>query len=222
VIRSPKIVSEYSAQRRSHPPNAALKKALRVVVDLTGSKNLGTVADVGCGKLRHYKILSRAAGVLWLVDSKRQMAAMHRDGNVYYTISSAAESAQKHGREVYALDVERFGLRRDLIDVAICVAVFDVVTREHRRQITKCVAERLRRGGYFVVIIPRNDSTITRRFTKENKYRDGHVFTHHGIQTFFSNFDRYESVIRDCKKEKLELVRDISTYRQVCILFRKR
>lgn len=222
MIRRPNIVSEFSAQRRSHPPNPALKKALRVVVDLTGSKNLGIIADVGCGKLRHYKILSRAARVLWLVDSKKQMAATHRDGNVCYTISSIAGSARKQGRQVYALDVERFCSRRDFIDVAVCVAVFDVVTREHRQQITKCVSDRLRRGGYFVVIIPRNDSTITRRFTEENKYRDGHVFTHHGVQTFFSNFDRYESVIKDCKRGKLELVRDISTYRQACMLFCKR
>lgn len=189
--------------------------------ELRGSRDLGTVADIGCGKLRHYKILCRSAKALFLVDTERQMAATHRDGTISYTIPDVAAVARKRGRRVYALTVREFCDRRRCLDVAFCVAVFDVVVREQRQQITMCVSDKLRDGGHFVVVIPRNDSTITRRCGKENEHKDGHVFSHHGLQTFFCNFSRYEPVIKDCEKVNLELVRDLSSYRQVCLVFRK-
>jgi SAM-dependent methyltransferase len=214
-------VSEFSAQRRSHPPNPALKKALATVVELTGSADLGPVADIGCGKLRHYKMLGRRAERLFLVDTERQMAAVHRDGKAHYTIPKIAAQARARGREVYAHTAQEFGLLPITVDLVCCVAVFDVVTRQSRQAITVLAANKLVANGHFVVIIPRNDSTITRRCSTKNQYKDGHVFNHHGLQTFFCNFERHASVVNDCSKTGFSLVRDLSSYRQVCLIFRK-
>jgi SAM-dependent methyltransferase len=186
-----------------------------------GSSNLGKVADVGCGKLRHYRLLAKVAKVLYLVDTGRQMAATHHDGNQSYTIPGVAKSARRKGRAVYSMTVEEFSRTHGAIDVAFCVAVFDVVTRHRRREIAKIVSDSLREHGCFVIIAPRNDSTITRRCLEENRYQDGHVFAHHGLQTFFCNFEEYGSIVRDCGREGLKLQHDLSSYRQVCLVFRK-
>jgi hypothetical protein len=88
-----------------------------------------------------------------------------------------------------------------------------------RRAITEAVAHNLANEGVFVVIAPRNDSSIVRRCTKQNAYLDGHVFKHHGIHTFFHNFKTYDDVLNDCEKVGLFLLADLSRYRQVCLLF---
>src|SRR5438105_1854195 len=116
-----------------------------------GSNNLGKVADFGCGKLRHYRVLANVAKVLYLVDTERQLAATHRDGNQSYTIPGVAKSARRNGRAVYSMTVDEFSRAPGAIDVAFCVAVFDVVTRHRRREITKLVSEKLRDHGPFVI-----------------------------------------------------------------------
>jgi SAM-dependent methyltransferase len=220
VIRRPNIVSEFSAQLRSHPPNPALNKAIAILTELTGSSdNLGRIADIGCGRLRHYGLLLKRAKTLFLVDTERQMAATHSDGMKQYTIPKIAELARKRGRRVYAFTFQEFEDSSAVVDVACCVAVFDVVLRETRQAITVLAANKLSAKGHLVVIIPRNDSTITRRCLAMNRYKDGHVFSHHGLQTFFRNFRHYQTVVRDCMKVGLSLVLDMSTYRQVCLIF---
>jgi len=214
-------VSEFSAQRRSHPPNPALRKALATVAELTGSWNLGRVADIGCGKLRHYKVLAKRAKALFLVDTEKQIAALHKDGKAQYTIPKIAEQARRRGRQVFAVTVQEFSVLPTTIDLVCCVAVFDVVTRQSRQAITVLAAKKLDANGHLVIIIPRNDSTITRRCGATNQYKDGHVFSHHGLQTFFCNFERYGSVIKDCANAGFALVRDLSSYRQVCLIFCK-
>jgi hypothetical protein len=221
VILRPRIVSEYSAQRRSHPPNPVVKNALAVLQDLTQRRNLGVVADVGCGKLRHYVTLRRVAKKLLLVDTDKQLKATHHDSGAAYSIPAVAQSARRRGLEVFALTIEEFSCIKIAVDIAFAIAVFDVVLRKTRQEIAMIVADKLRDGGYFAVIVPRNDSTITSRCVGKNRYRDGHVFSHHGLQTFFCNFRRYDSVIKDCKKAGLRLVRDLSIYRQVCLIFCK-
>jgi hypothetical protein len=176
---------------------------------------------MGCGRLRHYKLLVKRARVLFLVDTDKQMAAVHRDGQVCYTIPDVAKLARKKGKKVYALTFEEFENRSLGIDVLFCVAVFDVIVRKTRRKIIAAIASKLGAEGHGVIVIPRNDSTITSRFSSANGYQDGHVFKHHGLETFFCNFERYESVIADCDKEGLSLVCDLSTYRQVCLIFSK-
>lgn len=214
------IRPEYSAQRRSQQPNPAVIRVFDALSSIRGNKGLfGSVADLGCGKLRHFKLLSNMANTLFLVDTKHQIGATHVDGGVRYTIPEVAERARRYGRKVYALTFEEFIDSKYPIDIAFCIAVFDVVLRKTRKTITRVTSRKLSPKGYFVIIVPRNDSSILRRCLTENIYLDGHVFSHHGIKTFFSNFRDYSSIILDCKAEGLTLIADLSSYRQVCLIF---
>ena len=211
---------EYSAQRRSHPPNPALFHAIEVIQTLRGSKRLGKVADLGCGKLRHFDLLIRLADELFLIDTQNQLSANHEDLGKSYTVLQIAEKARKRGRKVQAVATDAFAKTKLSLDVIFCVAVFDVVPRHTRRSLIESAAGNLAKHGVFVVIAPRNDSTILRRCHPDNAYADGYVFRNRGAHTFFHNFKNYEDIIKDCRKVGLSLIKDLSRYRQVCLLFR--
>lgn len=79
------IRPEYSAQRRSHPPNPALKPALEFVQKARPDlKQLGKVGDLGCGKLRHYNVLAPCSDELYLIDTEDQLSATHFDAGEEY------------------------------------------------------------------------------------------------------------------------------------------
>ena len=218
--RKIRINPEYSAQRRSQLPNPALRSALAALAFVRDhSRNLGKVADLGCGKLRHYRLLAAKSDTLFLVDTPTQISSIHVDNGSTYTISQVAESARRRGRKVNVLLAEDFVQATLELDVIFCVAVFDVVPRKTRRVLTRAAAQNLSPEGHLVVIAPRNDSTILQRCSRKNAYLDGYVFGHTGIHTFFHNFRRYDDIVRDCANEGLFLVSDLSRYRQVCLIF---
>jgi len=86
----------------------------------------------------------------------------------------------------------------------------------------KAAYRNLRDNGLYVVILPRNDSSIIRRCTESNRYQDGHVFSHHGVATFYVNFDDQSVLIRLLQRLGFRLLHDLSNYRQVCLIFVKR
>ncbi len=66
-----KISSEYSAQRMSQKPNPQLQTSIAYLNEYLGFQlEYDKIADVGCGKLRHYKTLSNITKKLYLIDTK--------------------------------------------------------------------------------------------------------------------------------------------------------
>jgi hypothetical protein len=214
-----KIASEFSAQRMSHPPNPSLPISLNALCELGAILPFKSAADLGCGKLRHYKPLSSISQKLFLVDTEEQLQKIHVDGKRKYTIAQFAEDKSKHNRQIIPLSFYSFSSMSLNIETIFCIAVFDVVLRKIRKSIISSAASNLRKGGFFVLIIPRNDASITDRCNGYNKYQDGHLFFHHGLYTFFKNYDSYSTIINDCKGAGLNLMMDVSNYRQVCLIF---
>jgi len=216
------IKPELSAQRRTHPPNPALPNAIRALLQSDGdSDKLGRIADLGCGKLRHYDQLLRLSTEFFLIDTSAQLSANHVDQGLTYNVLQVAQSARKLGRKVYAITSEEFAKSKLRLRAIFCIAVLDVIPRPVRRTLIESAARNLALRGSLVIIAPRNDSTILRRCTPGNSYLDGHVFENHGAYTFFHNFRQYDDIIKDCKQSGLELFLDLSRYRQVCLLFSK-
>jgi SAM-dependent methyltransferase len=177
------------------------------------------IGDLGCGKLRHFSILSPLAKQLVLIDTAAQLSATHRDDSTTYTIVEVALEASQKGKLTSTNCFEEFAVSRLNLDLIVCVAVLDVVPRSTRRAILSSAARNLARSGLFVVIVPRNDSTILRRCAAVNKYQDGHTFAHHGVRTFFHNFRDHRPIIKDCTTSGLTLLKDLSRYRQVSLIF---
>lgn len=180
-----------------------------------------SIADVGCGKLRHFKILAPLSRQLVLVDTESQISKAHTDNGITYTVSDFAKKRSTKSKKISVLSSDSFAQKSLALELIFCIAVFDVVPRQVRQEIIAASASNLREGGHLVVIVPRNDQSITSRFTDTNKHLDGHIFERQGITTFFCNFKAYDSIINDCVKSGLSLVADISKHRQVCLLFSK-
>jgi SAM-dependent methyltransferase len=215
------IQSEYSSQRLSHPPNPAIAWSLAKLSSLGYQPPFESVADVGCGKLRHFASLFPITRQLVLVDTEKQLSAMHTDRKQHYTIYNYARKHSTSKRTVLALSDEEFAESKLSLKLIFCVAVFDVVPRSTRLQILDSCASHLAPKGHFVIIVPRNDQSITSRCSHANKYLDGHCFVRQGITTFFHNFDKSDALVRDCKARGLSQVSDISRYRQLCLVFTK-
>lgn len=210
---------EFCARRKSHPPNPALLRCLSFLRSGRKQNHLRKCADLGCGKLRHLNALRAISNELVLVDTERQLSRVHTDRGHAYSIDRVASGVSDHRHTVEAMTFERFVSARLGLDVIFCIAVFDCVLRPTRKTLIAAAARNLRGHGLFVVIVPRNDSSIMRRCTKLNKYKDGHVFHHHGITTFFRNFVSCTSIIHDCEAVGLTLYEDQSRHKQACLLF---
>ena len=205
------------------PPNPAVKLALKAMAARDGKALSGLrIADQGCGKLRHYRVLAPLARQLYLVDTDVQLTTPHVDGRRTFTIEEFPEKEREKGSlEVRLLRDDEFERSSLGLDCVFSIAVFDVVLPDVRFSLISAARRNLKRGGWFVVIIPRNDSSILARCAKKNEHRDGHLFSHHGIHTFYRNFLDTDPVVTWCRTRGLELIKDLSRYHQACLLFAK-
>jgi SAM-dependent methyltransferase len=219
-LRKVDIHAEYSAQARSHPPNPTLETALEVVGRRNGDvRRFGRVADLGCGKLRHYRQLAMCSDKLFLIDTPAQLTAKHTDKGLEYTVRSVAECATAQQQKVQAMAFKDFAVSHLNLNVVVCVAVLDVVLPYVRLALIRAAARNLAPDGECIIIVPRNDSTILRRCGRDNAYSDGYVFSHHGIHTFFHNYRDHTPIVRTCVNSGLRLLDDLSCYRHVCLVF---
>ncbi len=212
---------ELSAQRMSQAPNPAVAWALGALRRRGELTRRRRVVDLGCGKLRHLRVLEPISSRLYLIDTERQLSAAHTDGDRTYTIRQLAEARSNGGHSITALSNKEFAASRLKVDLIFCIAVLDVVTRDARVELVRTARKRLGAGGTFIVVVPRNDTSILDRCNRRNAYQDGHVFAHHGHMTFYRNFRSTSSLRRLCSSMGFMLLEDLSRFRQVCLLFRR-
>lgn len=120
------------------------------------------------------------------------------------------------------LSVEEFAVAALGLDVIFTVATYDVVPRRTRVRMAQVTWRNLRPDGLYVVIVPRNDSTILRRCVAECAYGDGYAFHRNGIATFYRNCCDHTPIIASLQAIGFMCERDLSRYRQVCLVFRRR
>ncbi len=89
------------------------------------------MADVGCGKLRHFDSFFRLTRQLVLVDTENQLSTPHVDNGQEYTVYNFARKFSTSKTKVLALSADRFADSRLALDVIFCVAVFDVRIKIH-------------------------------------------------------------------------------------------
>jgi len=79
----------------------------------------------------------------------------------------------------------------------------------------------LRNKGLFILIVPRNISSILKRCTSKNKHLDGYCFKHHGIMTFYKNFDYVEPLIKILKEIGFIISADLAERQYICLILKK-
>jgi SAM-dependent methyltransferase len=216
--------TEYSAQGSRATPNPRLSVALDYLDEKVERDNSRwTVADHGCGRLRHLETLRSRFDRLVLIDQETQLSKTQMLFGKSTSIRSLAEELNRRdgkSRTTVVSADEFEGTRLDL-DLIVCVAVLDVVPPRTRESVLKSTFRNLKTGGLYVLVIPRNDQSITRRGTDDNRYADGHVFYHRGVTTFYKNFRSHEYLATKLRRMGYGLLEDMSIYRHVCLILEK-
>ena len=216
------ITPEYSAQRRLHPQNPFMPIAFSFLERFLGSSNFGNVCDLGCGKLRHLSELQKRATALTLVDTEFQLSRPQREGDNIGTIRDFILELQKRGRQqITLLNSKEFSKAALNLDVIFLVNVTDVVPARTHLSIIRSAVQNLKLGGLIVIIFPRNDTSIMKRFTTANKFQDGHYFTHGKVTTFIRNITNLDPLTKQLKSTGLKLLHEHVRFRQVMIVMQK-
>ncbi len=213
---------EYSAQGTNSKPNPLVRKTLELLTR-TGSfgvKKEPEIVDLGCGKLRHLKIFTKFTNRIVLVDTKIQIERTQKFGGTLSTMKDYI-NATRNGLNVKILTVEEFEKRNINADIIYSVAVMDAVQQKTRLQITKSAYNNLKFDKYFVVIVPRNDSSILENCKYENQYEDGYFFKNRDKFTFYVNFRDPTPLLRMIENIGFGLIVDSSRYRYICWIFQK-
>jgi hypothetical protein len=221
-----RISSDHSAQPSTAKPNPFLGKAIEFILSghlLTTSLSRVVVADQGCGKLRHIGILQKYFRRIIVIDTKEQFARRQTlFDTTSTTVPSYVEGLGRKGATLRAVFAEEFSNSSLGLSVVFNVCVMDVVLPAARKMMAQAAHKNLADDGLFVMIVPRNDQSILVRCGDHNAFEGGHVFNRQGIVTFYSNFKDTGPLIRLTKKAGFTFVADLSVYRQVCLIFRKR
>lgn len=217
------ISPEYSAQPTTASPNPMVLEGLEYLEGVSGPvrDRRGRIADQGCGRLRHARLLLGYASELYLVDTPLQLDRQQTLAGKPRTVRQYAAQIPPRSKPRQVLAVEEFaqaGLRLDLV---VCAALYDVVPPGTREDVARHAARNLNDAGHYLVVVPRNDSSILRRCDRNNEWEDGHVFQHHGVRTFYRNFRDHDELIELGDQAGLTLVEDLSVYRQVCLVLSK-
>jgi SAM-dependent methyltransferase len=225
---NPEIRSENSAQRKDAPPNPFVEKTISYLkASAFGERDVSNlrVADQGCGNLRHLEILQRSFKHLFFVDTPFQIRRTHKIGTEETTLGDYAAKLNRQGNRYHLLDNAAFKDAKLNLDVILCACVLDVVPAKVRRELVIAAASNLKRGGYYCVIVPRNDQTITSRCTSSNAYQDGHIFRRGQLATFYANFSNESAPLKSLYKllasAGLKSAADLSIYRHLCLILRR-
>lgn len=216
------INSEYSAQRSNGPPNPMLVRAMAFAAEMLGRPSTALcVADQGCGKLRHLRLLGAAYRELVLVDRKPQLDKLQKLYGIETTIRRYAEKPKRLSCNLVAMTDDEFAASDLRLDIVFNVCVFDVVPPGERSLMAAAAHRNLKRGGLFALVIPRNDQSILRRCTAANRYQDGHIFRRGRVTTFYSNFRDLRPLKSQVRCAGFTIRADLSLYRQACLILER-
>jgi hypothetical protein len=219
-----KIRSEFSAQPSSSRPNPFVKKAISFIENQSHVETRQqTCADQRCGKLRHQRILSKLFAKTIFIDTDEQVNRTQQIWGIGRTsVRDFVKRLNLNDHRSSVMSSEEFEHTKLGLDVIFNVCVLDVVVPEVRKRILAAAHRNLKIGGFFVLIAPRNDQTITVRCNRANRFRDGYFFQHHSVSTFYKNFRKTTELARLLKPVGFGILEDLSVYRQVCLICRKR
>lgn len=221
-MKSKFLRTENSAQGTKSKPNPFVKSTLEILIKEKNSSldsNI-KIVDLGCGKLRHLEIYTPYAKKIILVDTKYQVERLQKFDGTTNAMQGYISSLKSNATIV---TIDEFSQQNNNVDIVLNVAVMDAVLSKTRLFLAKSAHRNLRKHGYFIVIVPRNDVSILINCTPKNRYQDGHLISKKGtdFKTFYSNFRDPTTLHKLITTCGFNLYKDFSNYRQICWIFQK-
>jgi SAM-dependent methyltransferase len=219
--RKIQIHPEKSAQGMNARPNPFVTPSIDFLLEnclQNANSHLLAIADQGCGKLRHLKVFLKYFRKILLVDTEAQLRRTQDLGGQLTTVEEYVGSLGSKYPRLKSLPAKLFARSKLRLDVIFNTCVFDVVVAETRRELIKAAFRNIRPGGFYCVIVPRNDQSITSRCVPSTRYRDGYAFRRNGFYTFYKNFRDARAIQQLLKTNGFQQVADLSRYRQICLV----
>jgi hypothetical protein len=223
-----RFLSENSAQATSAKANPFIAKVIHHLQEVESpARNLRSlvVADQGCGKLRHLRLLMHNFDRVVLVDSRCQLERVQTIAGQETSIMLYVSNKVSIGSKLCLLDAADFSRERLNLHIIFCCCVFDVVPLTTRKLMITAAARNLASKGIYCVIVPRNDQSILRRCLRKNRYHDGHMFRKGRFFTFYANFAEgsrpLSKLLKLLDRAGLQECANLSVHRQLCLLFKK-
>jgi hypothetical protein len=214
------IRPELSAQGIRKKPNPLLLKLIPYLKkEGIIPKGKIKLVDQGCGQLRHTSILKNFADPLIAVDTNRQIETEHDFYGKKYKIGEFVKKKWPTDN-IEVLTATQFASQKKNAALIISVNVIDVLPKGERKKLFSAAYDNLRNDGYYLVIIPRNDTWTLRICTPRNKFEDGYIFMHSKGYTFYKNWE-VEDIAKELRYEGFGVVKDISQYKYICLLLQK-
>jgi SAM-dependent methyltransferase len=177
------------------------------------------VVDCGCGQLRNTHVLLSLSSRLVLVDTACQLESEHNFLGEKMRVAAYVKRTWPE-EHISVMSVSEFNASRLQADVVFSINVLDVVPAKTRAAVLRASLRNLRDGGIFVAVVPRNDGWTLRICTPQSRYNDGYIFPHAHGYTYYRNWSG-DSLALIIKRHGFRLVKDLSIYRQVCLLGEK-
>lgn len=213
------IRSELSAQGINKNPNPMLVKLLSNLKQHKHNGSLGTIVDQGCGQLRHVSLFLKVSTKLVLVDTEYQLGIPHEFNGHKLTIPDYINKRWPL-ENITLLDSNEFAKSRVQADFVFSINVLDVTTRQTRHDIATDAKRNLSTHGFYVIIIPRNDTWTLRICNQSNKFTDGHIFPHKRGFTYYRNWSN-PAISKWVNDHGLIIVNDYSNYKHVVLFCRR-
>lgn len=185
------IQVENSAPSQSKPA-----KSVRWAAPLLRSEGVRSIADLGCGRLRNLRVMTKNFRNITLVDTQIQCNRI------------AGTLPHIHG--IRLLPVEEFERDRSTYDAIFIVSVLHIIPKPNaRRDLLRLAASKLNDPGIIVIDVPSGERYYRQHCTSENKYRDGWTMGSGSIRTFYKNFysTELDSLVQSCTGLQLSLVK---------------
>jgi len=170
-------------------------------------------------------MLRRSFRSVFLVDTELQVQRVHKIGAKESTLADYVRELNRRKKRYHLFNDKEFSQGGLGLDAVLCACVLDVIPNRVRRKVVQAAANNLKRGGYYCLIVPRNDQTITSRCMSTNAYEDGHVFGKGQVVTFYANFSNRSQPLGRLRNllrvAGFESVADFSVYRHLCLILRR-
>lgn len=216
------ISPENSAQGTTSKPNPFVEKALDRLIATKPVLDGRTMrlADLGCGRLRHLRVLLCYSNDILLVDTKKQIERIQVYAGTKCSMMEYVKPIDASQRHLRIETIDIFEQQENELDVVLSIAVFDVVLKKERIRMIRAAYRNLHTGGYLVVIVPRNNSSMLEYCTSENRLQDGYISRNrgNGPYTFYTNYRDIAPLVGLLSNEGFAVIEDLSVFRNVCLI----
>ena len=214
------IKTELSALGIKTKKNPMVEKVIIFLKEKEKTIRKLLVVEQGCGQLRNTKYFIKIFNKIIIVDTEEQLTKPHI---LYDEKMSIREFVKKRweNHNIKIISSEKFKNTKFNADVVFSINVLDVTPPKIRKEILNSARKNLKKDGFFIAIVPRNDTWTLNRCKNAGSFTDGYILKNHNYHTFYRNWDdkHLKQLLRRSGFYEYE---NMSKYRQACFICKKR